>query len=292
MKTSLTDAGALCMIVGIVENRSKTESGFYAAQLAETFEKHGVQVVSADSDRAASEKKLYEISDIIISIGGDGTFLHAAAAAIRRGIPVFGFNLGRLGFLTEFDKDNIDATVRKIVSHDYNIEERRVLSVSIEKNGEKHFFGYALNDCVTKEMTLNMAYLTLHINDILVDTYPCDGMIVATQTGSTAYSLSAGGPIIEPGNDVVLITPICSHSMGSRAIVARPESSVRISPCGKAKDLNVIVDGYLSRKLGEDECVLCERTEQKVKIIRIDPPNFYTTVRKKLLARGDGKETE
>lgn len=280
------------MTVGIVENRSKEQCAFYAEKLARAFEAHGAKVITAESGLAGKEDPLYASSDLIISIGGDGTFLHAAAKAIRRGIPVFGFNLGRLGFLTEFDRDNIEATVRKIVCGEYNIEERRVLAVQIERNGEKHFFGYALNDCVTREKALNMAYLTLSVNGILVDTYPCDGIIVSTQTGSTAYSLSAGGPIVEPGNDVILITPICSHSMGSRSIVARPESCIRVAPCGRSRALQIVVDGYLCRRLAEDEAVLCEKTDRRVRIIRIDPPNFYTTVRKKLLARGEEKEAD
>ena len=277
------------MKVGIIKNRSKEQCDFYAEKLESAFKAHGAEVMCGEQKK--EDQGIYESADIIISIGGDGTFLRVAANTIERSIPVFGFNLGTLGFLTEFDKNNIDDTVAKISRGEYTIEERRVLSVSItSEDGKKEFCGYALNDCVvSRELLTNVAYLKLYINDIPVDTYPCDGIIVATQTGSTAYSLSAGGPIIEPGNDVVLITPVASHSMGSRSIVARPESSVKIQPVDKSKKMCAILDGHFSRHLEPNETVCCESTDKKVRIMRIDPPNFYTTVTTKLFDRGENK---
>ncbi len=279
------------MIVGIIKNKSKEQSDFYAEKLSAAFSQHGVEVLCADRDE--DYRLIYDKADIIISIGGDGTFLRVANNAVERGVPVFGFNLGTLGFLTEFDKNHIDDTVRRIACGDFKIEERRVLSVSVLSDDKSHFLGYALNDCVLSRNCLtNIAYLKLFINDITVDTYPCDGIIVATQTGSTAYSLSAGGPIIEPGNDVVLITPVSSYSMGSRTIVVRPESTVKIQPVGKSKQMSVILDGHISRELEQGETVVCEETDRRVRIIRIDPPNFYTTVAAKLFNRGDTREIE
>ena len=272
------------MTVGIIENKSKKQTEFYSNKLREAFEARGCDVICTGSMDETAD--LYANADIIISLGGDGTFLRAASKVIERGTPVFGFNLGTLGFLTEFDKNSIDTTVDRITKGDYEIEERRVLAVNIQKKDKKEFFGYALNDCVVmRTMRQNMAYLQLYIRDIFVDSYPCDGIIVATQTGSTAYSLSAGGPIIEPGNDVVLTTPICSHSMGNKTIVSRPESPVKIVPYGRSKSMQVIVDGYRHGTVKPGEAVLCEECDRKVRIIRVDPPNFYTTVRTKLIAR-------
>lgn len=128
------------MIAGIVKNKSKKESGYYAEKLKKAFKDRGADVLC--DDREDGGEKLYKSADIIISIGGDGTFLRTAARAIEREIPVFGFNLGTLGFLTEFDKNHIDTTVNKIASGDYDIEERRVLSVSVASEERKTFFGY------------------------------------------------------------------------------------------------------------------------------------------------------
>lgn len=276
------------MKIGIIKNKKKEQCDFYAEKLEQAFIARGAEVTCGE--QTEKDKAIYDSADIIISIGGDGTFLRVAANTIERRVPVFGFNLGTLGFLTEFDKNNIDETVEKIIKGDYSIEERRVLAVSVLSEGgeKKEFLGYALNDCVvSREVLTNVAYLKLFINEIPVDTYPCDGIIVATQTGSTAYSLSAGGPVIEPGNDVVLITPVASHSMGSRSIVARPESSVKIQPVEKNKSMCAILDGHLSRSLKHGDVVCCENTDRKVRIVRIDPPNFYTTVTTKLFDRGN-----
>ena len=277
------------MTVGIVYNEKKEQSYPFCLLLSEALKRRGLQVISGG--KINEDPAVYEKSDIIISIGGDGTFLRVASRVIERGTPVFGFNLGSLGFLTEFEKDSIGMTADRIASGDYTIEERSVLKISIDREGERHFVAYAINDCVvTREIDANVCYLEVEISGNKVGTYPSDGIIVSTQTGSTAYSLSAGGPIIEPGNDVHIVTPICSHRMGSRSIVTRPESVVKIRPVVKAKRMRVIADGHISEKVFENDCVICENAEAKIKIIRIDPPNFYRAVAEKLF--GEAVERE
>lgn len=269
------------MTVGIIVNDKKQDAAVFAVKLQDAFKAKNIDVVQVSKKDDVSD--MVSKANLIITVGGDGTFLRAASKTIERGIPVLGFNLGTLGFLTEFEKESIEETVSRIATGDYSIEERRVISANVVKNGEKNFFGYAVNDVVlTRESDANVAYLNLKIKGVSVDTFPCDGIIVATQTGSTGYALSAGGPIVEPGNDVIIISPICSHKMGSRAIVAGPQSPVEIIPV-KAKRLCLVIDGKTSCKIGKDEYVLCEPTDKKVKIVRIDPPNFYKTVQNKLL---------
>ncbi len=273
------------MTVGIVINDDKEKADFFASKLISAFQSRGVNVMVSDK-KTENVSALAAQADLIITVGGDGTFLRAASCTVEHGIPVFGFNLGTLGFLTEFEKDNIDETVERISKGSYEIEERGVISVFVAENGNKTFCGYAVNDVVvTREADANVAYLNLKIRGVNVDTYPCDGIIVATQTGSTAYALSAGGPIVEPGNDVIVITPICSHRMGSRAIVASPNSEVLVTPVKTGK-LRLVIDGKYSRKIARDESVICEPTDKKIKIARIDPPNFYSTVQNKLVGGG------
>ena len=275
------------MTVGIVVNRTKKLAGLYYEKLLAAFAARGIEVISSVNNEEPSE--LYEKADIIVSLGGDGTFLKTASGALERGTPIFGFNLGTIGFLTEFDPDSIDSAVRRICSGEYNIEERSVLEIWLTSDEGREFFGYAINDAVvTREIDANVCSLAVEINGSFVATYSGDGIIVATQTGSTAYSLSAGGPIVEPGNDVLLITPICSHKMGSRTIVARPDSIITVKPGDKAKKLRIVADGNKFRKLREDEAVICKASERRVRILRIDPPNFYQTVAEKLF--GDTKE--
>lgn len=275
------------MTVGIVVNRTKKLAGLYHEKLTEAFAERGVEVISSLNNEESSE--LYDKADIIISLGGDGTFLKTASGALVKGTPIFGFNLGTIGFLTEFDPGSIETTVGRICGGEYAIEERSVLEIWLSSSAGREFFSYAINDAViTREIDANVCSLSVGINGSFVATYAGDGIIVATQTGSTAYSLSAGGPIIEPGNDVLLITPICSHKMGSRTIVARPDSIITVRPRDKAKKLRIMADGNRFRKLCEDETVVCSASDRKVRILRIDPPNFYQTVAQKIF--GDTKE--
>ncbi len=277
------------MNVGIVINEKKQDAAGYYVKLAEAFESRGVSVFIAGKDETSGD--VYEKTDVIISIGGDGTFLRIAGRAALKGIPVLGFNLGTIGFLTEFEKGSIDTTVDRICRGDYKIEERSVLDVSLIRAGEKRFLGIAVNDAVvTREVVANTCHLAVNVNGTYVGTYKGDGIIVATQTGSTAYSLSAGGPIIEPGNDVILITPICSQKMGSRTIVARPESVVSVKPVANSKKIRVIIDGHISEKVEPEDMLVCECSETKMKILRIDPPNFYAAVAGKLF--GEMREEE
>jgi len=281
--------GGLKMNVGIVVNENKQDAAGYYEKLADAFRRKGVSVFIAGKHEDSGD--VYDKSDIIISIGGDGTFLRVAGRAVKRNIPVFGFNLGTIGFLTEFEKGSIDTTVERICKGDYKLEERSVLDVSVIRDGFKHFIGNAINDAVvTREVMANTCQLSLNVNGSYVGTYTGDGIIVATQTGSTAYSLSAGGPIIEPGNDVILITPICSQKMGSRTIVARPESVVSIKPVAKSKKIRLIIDGHIGEKIEPEDTLICECSERKMKILRIDPPNFYSAVSGKLF--GESRTTE
>jgi len=274
------------MVVGIIYNASKQIAEDYCIRLVEEFRERNVKTVV--SSKKNMEDKVFDEADVIISVGGDGTLLKVAVKALERGIPVFGFNLGTIGFLTEFEKNSFFETIDKIAGKEYDIEEHNVLDVYLETNGERKFLGYALNDAViTRDVEANVCYLLLKINGQKVGTYPSDGIIVATQTGSTAYSLSAGGPIIEPGNDVNVITPICSHRMGSRSIVARSTSRIEITPVIKAKKMKVILDGNRCYSINEKDSIICETSEKKVRIIRIDPPNFYHTVSTKLFREED-----
>ena len=161
------------------------------------------------------------------------------------------------------------------------------LGVQIEDSeGKMLYKTTAINDCVLTRGTLaKVAYINLFINGALVDTYPCDGIVVATQTGSTAYSLSAGGPIVEPGNDIIVVTPICAHYIDGRAIVARSTSKIEMEMCRAHSQMFVTADGYANIQFPEKGKLICSKGDKKVRIIRIDPPNFYEALRKKASER-------
>ena len=281
------------MKVGLLYNKKKSESVHYVKLLKQKIEEIS-QKESADGKMwQVTESSDYfdndvvDNADLLISIGGDGTFLKTASVAIKRGLPVLGFHLGTLGLLTEFDKSDMDNTVRRLVKGDYVIEERMTLNVDIEdETGNVLFSKTTLNDCVLTRGTLaKVAYINLFINEAFVDTYPCDGIVVSTQTGSTAYALSAGGPIVEPGNDVIVITPICAHYTDGRAIVARSTSKIEMEMCRAHKQMYVSADGYANFQFPPKGKLVCSKGDKKVRIIRIDPPNFYEALRKKASER-------
>lgn len=281
------------MTVGLLYNKSKKESSHYVQllkkkieeiSLEETADKEQWRVIdSGDYFQGSVDENV----DMLISIGGDGTFLKASSVALKRDLPVLGFNLGTMGLLTEFDKNEVDDTVRRLVRGDYVIEERMTLKIEIKDDGGNVLFKKtAINDCVLARGALaKVAYINLFINGALVDTYPCDGIVVATQTGSTAYSLSAGGPIVEPGNDIIVVTPICAHYIDGRSIVARSTSEIEMEMCRAHKQMFVTADGYANFQLPDKCKVVCAKGDEKVRIIRIDPPNFYEALRKKASER-------
>lgn len=275
------------MTVGIIYNENKAESVRYAEVLRAAILRISGEITGVFwrvlDQRDASVAQIAEQSDLLISVGGDGTFLKTAYYAIRNNIPVFGFNLGTFGLLTEFDAENPEQSIRKLVSGQYIVEDRRTLLVEIQDAaGNILYREYALNDCVIERNALSgVAYISLCINGNYVDTFPCNGIVVATQTGSTAYSLSAGGPIVEPGNDVNVVTPVCAHSTDSRPLVTRVGSILEFSLCRRHEHMFVSVDGHRNYAFMDTNILRCLPCERALKIIRIDPPDFYEALRRK-----------
>ena len=271
--------------VGIIYNDSKIQSRQYVELLRDAILRISQEVTGeawwvvdqCEPDLTALAKQV----DMLISVGGDGTFLQTAYHAILNDIPVFGYNLGTFGLLTEFDAEDPEQSIRKLVSGEYVVEDRRTMKVEVrDSSGNLVFSEYALNDCVIERNALSgVAYISLSINGNYVDTYPCNGIVVATQTGSTAYSLSAGGPIVEPGNDVNVVTPVCAHSMDSRPIVTRVGSAVEMWLCRKHESMFVSVDGHRNTTFQWDQRLACLPCEKVLKIVRIDPPDFYEAFR-------------
>ena len=274
------------MIIGIIYDGNKKECADYAELLKKTAEEScsvsGEKVealIAGVSDCAA----VCEKATLLVSVGGDGTFLKTASMALKRDLPVCGFNLGTLGLLTEFEHDDPKGVLERLVRGDFVIEKRRVLRILVEDpQGDPVFDEYALNDCVLERGTLaRLAYITVEIGGAFVDNYPCNGIVIATQTGSTAYSMSSGGPIVEPGNDVIVVTPVCAHFTDGRPIIARGDSEIRLTMRLPHDSMYVSVDGHKNIRFGEGYVCRCLPSHKSVRVIRMDPPNFYEVLRKK-----------
>lgn len=227
----------------------------------------------------------YSMIDVILVIGGDGTLLSVAKTAVRLNVPVVGINSGRLGFLSEIEQDEIEDGINKLLEGDYFIEERMLLCTSVDEQET-----IALNDIVVTRAnaTLKILELDVYIDDEYVDDFKADGIIISTPTGSTAYSLSAGGPIVDPSLDSMIITPICPHKMYSRTIIVPPEKAVKVK-CKTLIDNDAVVaaDSEILGKLSCNESVTIGAAQQKFKLIRFKGYKFFGVLHNKLVKKED-----
>jgi NAD+ kinase len=216
-------------------------------------------------------------------LGGDGTLLKAAQAASIHDVCILGINLGRLGFLTEVELGDIDEAISRILKGDYKLESRIMLHGSVYTGEVKRFEVEALNDiAILKKDMSRMVRLELHIGGVLADRVDCDGMLVSTPTGSTGYSLSAGGPILSPKLDCLLTTPICPHSLHSRTLVVSGEDEIVISPAAPG-GIVLTTDGVQQTEILNGEMVKIKRSQLKACFIRFHENYFYPLLRSKFL---------
>lgn len=280
--------------IGVVTNKDKDKGLIYTNQLIESIKKHGGNVIlptpnsKSGMDGLDGEvEEIYNKCDLIISLGGDGTFLKTARTAYLANIPILGINLGALGFLTDIEKGEIDKSVESIFNNNYIIEERMMLSSKIYKGGKLFAQDVAINDVVISRGGIpRILHLSIFIDDNLCEMFPCDGIVVATPTGSTAYSLSAGGPIVEPTSKLIVVTPICPHILYSKSFISEEHRRIKICVAdGFEHDAMVTVDGQKIYEITGGDYIEVEKTNTKVKILKINSKNFFTILRNKLYVR-------
>jgi len=221
--------------------------------------------------------------DILLSLGGDGTLLRGARLACQRGVPILGINLGRVGFLATAGPDTVMDTLRRVVHGAYSIESRLALTARIGESG-KDFL--AVNDVVVhKGGIARVIQMSVAVDGEEVGTYSADGIIVATPTGSTAYSMSAGGPIVVPDVDAFVITAICPHTLAVRPLVVRASTNVSVralDPVPAPQQLLVSIDGQVAARIAPRQDVTVFRAPHPVLLARIDAESFFVRLRQKL----------
>lgn len=237
-----------------------------------------------ESIKSLQQDDLYKESDIVIVFGGDGTVLGAAKKAAETGAKILGVNFGHVGYITELEESEIEM-LRRLSTGDYTIDERMMLDVSVGKNGRKLFFARAFNEAaITRGIVSRLADFTVSCNGSLVNRYRADGLIVCTPTGSTAYSMAAGGPVIDPSLEVLSVTPVCSHSLDSaRTLVFGPKSVIKITvPSAKYAESMVTVDGRTFFRINDgDLAITISRSESKINLIRFKNNSFGNTLYQK-----------
>jgi len=229
-----------------------------------------------------SHANLVPQTDMLLSIGGDGTLLDTIPFVRASGIPILGINLGRLGFLSSISKNEIHQAVSSIIKKDYSIEKRALLSLE-EPKGIFGDLNYGLNDLtIYRNNTTSLIVVHVYVDDCFVNSYWGDGLIVATPTGSTAYSLSVGGPILTPGSQNFVIAPIASHNLTVRPIVIHDSSRIKIRIEGREEKYLLTLDSRHSAIIKEDELIV-KRCDFSVNLVQMNNKDFFSTIRDKLL---------
>lgn len=233
-------------------------------------------------------QQLLKESDLLVAIGGDGTIIHCAKDAVTAGIPILGINLGRLGFLAQLEPSNLDS-LQRVVQGEVGIEERMMLkAVRVRADGRRENY-YALNDFVFSKGGALSRMVDMEVTCAArpVGAFRADGLIFSTPTGSTAYSLSAGGPIVDPVIDSILLTPISPHALGSRPIIFSPQEklAVRQKVVNYRDNLYMTADGEQAVLISPEDYVEIGRSSRRVRLMTLDQRNFYEILSDKLSCR-------
>ena len=277
----------------IITNKSKDPDYRVTYQVRDYLVKNGKKCSIQENEEKISDGKYTDASvvkqdvDCVIVLGGDGTLLQAANDLADKNVPFLGINLGTLGFLAEVNKNDIEDAMKKLLSGEYEIEKRMMLEGrSYDTKGEKDNTG-ALNDIViTRKGSLQILNFSISVNGQFLHRYHADGMLVATPTGSTGYNLSAGGPIVDPKAQMMVITPICPHSMQNRSIVLSPEDEVTIEiETGHdraGQEVEAIFDGSHKVTLYTGDRIVIRRSNKTTGIVKLSKVSFLENLHKKM----------
>lgn len=221
-------------------------------------------------------------ADVVICFGGDGTILHMAKMATRYGVPVLGVNIGTMGFMAELESTEMDQLAR-LATGEYTIDNRMMLDVTVQRERDIIFHELCLNDAViTKGAVARIVHLNVQCDGVQAMEFGGDGIVVATPTGSTAYSLSAGGPIVEPASDNIIITPICAHDIGSRCIVTSDKRVIHVALTRNARrNAFLSVDGGKALRLNMGDVTTVRKSDRVTKLIRLKNRSFFDVVNTK-----------
>jgi NAD+ kinase len=258
--------------------------------LAASLAARGIEVCALDADAVRLGSPVVAVDpaefgvdlDIVFVLGGDGTLLRAAASVLPTGAPVLGVNLGRLGFLAEIERGELEAALDRMINDGFEIEERMTIEGEIEHSGDVLDRFIAINDVIaSKTVPGRLIKLGLAIGEEPFTTVAADGLIVATPTGSTAYSFSAHGPIVSPALDCLIVTPVAPHTLFDRSIVVRPDDSVTISVMPDPDAVSLSVDGLKAVELTTGAVVRVRAGRRRLRLAKVESTPFWRLVREK-----------
>ena len=273
----------------------KKEAQEYVEILLDSLESYNIEtVIEINFYESIKVKKVYETFsdhsdlnssyDLLFTLGGDGTFLRAVTYVRDLNIPILGINTGRLGFLATIQKENIKSSIKSLIDKEYSIKERSLLTVKTsKKNKDLEELNFALNEItVARRNTTSMITIKTFLDDEYLTSYWADGLIVATPTGSTGYSLSCGGPVINPRAKSLVLTPIAPHNLNARPLVIPDDIEIKLKVKGREKQALISLDSRIS-VIDNNTEVLIKKAPFTIKIIQLNDQTFFKTLREKLL---------
>ena len=274
--------------VAVIAKRVSHDAQETAAQLADWMRRRQIDV-SVDEDLAQvwdpGDEGIFDPQrnyDLVVVLGGDGTLL-SVARGLANEIPVLGANLGSLGFLTEVRRAELYPALMRVLEGDYEIEQRALLDVTLHSSGGESQRYRVLNDAVINKSALaRIVELRLEVNGRRVTTYRSDGLIISTPTGSTAYNLSADGPIVCPTLPVVVLTPICPHALSQRPIVVPEAATIEVTLVTENEDVFLTLDGQEGTGMAAGDTITIRRSDAVVRLVRVVDRTFYDNLRDKL----------
>ena len=275
--------------LGIICKRWRAETSGIVRGLIPWLEERGWQPLVEDATAGQlgvaghSHGDIAESSDMILVLGGDGTMLRASRLVAERGTPILGVNLGTMGFITEVNRDEIFEALKKMLDGCYSIEERLMLTARIIRDRSAVAEYTVLNDVVINKSTLaRIIDLETFIHETYVTTFKADGLIISTPTGSTAYSLAAGGPIMYPTIDSIALTPICPHMLTNRPIVLPGDFEVRMVLRTKDEEVYLTADGQVGLPLKADDVIEIRKSEHRTRLVMPCERDYFKVLRNKL----------
>lgn len=278
------------MKILLIENEQKDKDFVLANEIvkiigdrAEVFAEEKIKTDKLSGVTYISEEE-YRNMDMFLVLGGDGTLLSVSKTASYLQIPVIGVNLGRLGFLSEIEKENLKEDINKLLENDFDIQERMMISANLHDENDIS----ALNDIIVARgnSLLKILEFDVYLDDEFLDHFKADGVIISTPTGSTAYSLSAGGPIVDPSMDIIIITPICPHKMYSRTIIVSKDKKITIKNCSSDGTTAIVAaDSQIVGKITNGEKVVIGQAQNKFKLINLHGFKFFSVLHNKLVKK-------
>lgn len=280
------------MTIAIFGNTLRSETLREVKHIIDLLQQRGVSIVLSQELRQEAYNREFpsvedyvaqtgEPIDFALSLGGDGTFLTTASLVGHLDIPILGINCGHLGYLAEVKTESLENVLEQLVNNNYTIEQRRMLEVSCQYEG-KIVSPYALNEvAILKSGLSSMITVDVMLNGELLHNYKSDGLLIATPTGSTAYNLSAGGPLLDPHVNAIILTPVATHSLNIRPLVVLDDSQIDVKISSRNGNFLLSVDGR-SQVLNQDIQLHVERSQRTIKLVRINGQTFMQSLKDKL----------